>query len=95
MKTKRLNPRITLVSLKTVDAGLFILVNGVIRNNTASRMPMVRYQLEVRNEDREMLGYQIGNIPNLKPHETRAFEVSMCYEGAKFVKILSFAEFQE
>lgn len=92
---KELNPYISIMSIETIDAGLFIKVRGVLKNKLKAPIPVIRYQVEVKNESGRILGYQIGEIFNVKPLEVRQFEIPANYDGAKTVEIIHIAGFKK
>lgn len=95
MKNQKLCPYLTLLSMETVDAGLFIKAKGTVKNMLPRPIPVIRYQIEVSDAAGKVLGYQIGEILNLKPFEVRKFELPAQYDQAKRVKIVKMLGFQK
>lgn len=94
LKNLDMSPFLQVLSFKVIDAGLFLTATGTIRNKLTVPVPMVRLQVEIRNNDGKVIGHQIEEVAGFRPMQTRKFEFHINHADAKNCRIIRMAPFE-
>lgn len=72
---KSITKDITLMSSNTIDAGIFTRFQFVFKNNLKVPINVIRFRIKVLGKSGDLLGYQIGEVREVRAQEVREVEV--------------------